>query len=198
MAYTRNWDNAAPAGSSQVSGGDNSIRAMKEDLEERLESFFEDIDADPLTAKAGAIDTLTAVEGKILMIHPAEGKLPTDEGGWTLTDDEIEIGANALRIPITSLPVGCIITNIKMYVNRGLGTQVEVKLKSATVGVIPAAEDHWDETVTDAGNQEVDSGVLAVELADTKAYFLQVNGDSINQFFGARIVYNSPGLSAVR
>lgn len=200
MAYTRTpWDPTTPAGSAQVSAGDNEIRAIKQDILERLESFFEDIDADPLVPKASAIDALTVVTGKKLIIGPHSGNFTADNDEWARSDTYVwaDLSGPAFRREIP-LPVGCTITNIKVYVERVLGTSIECKIKSVTLGVTPVSADEWAVTETDAGIQEVDSGVLSLEILDTKHYFLQVNGNDTYRFYSAIVTYDSPGLSAVR
>lgn len=51
MAYTAPIDEASPAGTDDANTIDDQIRALKLAIKERLESFFEDIEADPLTVK---------------------------------------------------------------------------------------------------------------------------------------------------
>lgn len=48
MAYTNEWSNIIPAGSANANLIDDHIRQLRLDVEERLSSFFSDIDDDPL------------------------------------------------------------------------------------------------------------------------------------------------------
>ena len=48
MAHTRNWDNTDPADTDEAKYGAQEMREFKTDVEERLESVFDDIDDDPL------------------------------------------------------------------------------------------------------------------------------------------------------
>jgi hypothetical protein len=63
MPYTNDVINPnKPADTDLASLGDDEIRQLKLDLKERLESFFESIDGDPLVAKDGAISFPEAME----------------------------------------------------------------------------------------------------------------------------------------
>jgi hypothetical protein len=54
MPYTNVWSSASPLGSAAANSLDSIVRTAKLDVEERLESFFNDIDTDPLQVKDGA------------------------------------------------------------------------------------------------------------------------------------------------
>lgn len=54
MPYTNTWNAASPTGAEASNTIDNIIRTTKLDIFERLDSFFEDVDTDPLQIKSGA------------------------------------------------------------------------------------------------------------------------------------------------
>jgi hypothetical protein len=54
MAYTQAMDEATPPGGANANTADDEFRSLKRDIKERLNSFFQDYNADPLTGKAGA------------------------------------------------------------------------------------------------------------------------------------------------
>lgn len=62
MAYTNAWSHTIPSGSDQAKTIDNHIRQVRLDLEERLLTFFEDLDADPLVPLGSA-----SGEGKVFI-----------------------------------------------------------------------------------------------------------------------------------
>ncbi len=72
MAYIDPIDPATPAGADSAGQGDDRIRELKRALIERLNTFFNDIDIDPLTVKLDAILPVAAfsdqtIPGSLLM-----------------------------------------------------------------------------------------------------------------------------------
>jgi hypothetical protein len=67
MAYSDELDPAVPDNTDQVSDGAAVIREFKRAVIERLESFFTDLDVDPLTGKAGAaFDGALTIAGALI------------------------------------------------------------------------------------------------------------------------------------
>lgn len=67
MAYTRNIDIADPADSDEARYGAKEIRESKIDWKERIESFFADVDADPLVPISPFIEESLFDANTILM-----------------------------------------------------------------------------------------------------------------------------------
>lgn len=84
MAYTNPAiDLTSPADTDLASHGDDEIRAIKRDLKERLETFFEDIDADPLVMKTSVNGT--TLKSGLIAARPN----PPDSTFYWATDENI-------------------------------------------------------------------------------------------------------------
>ena len=66
MPYGTVYDDTVPAGSDFLSLGDDAIREFKDAIKERIESFFTDIDADPLVPKDSSIQGSAINSGTVL------------------------------------------------------------------------------------------------------------------------------------
>lgn len=199
MAYTRNWDIASPAGSAQISGGDDAIRAMKEDIEERIESIFEDIDADPLEFKPSVIGAIGSKTGKTMIIPSTAFVAEEDEDDYTYFDQYMQSdnsGSRVLKAPLI-LPPGVIITEIEYLWNRDgalAGQRGELYGMDFDTGVaLNAAISTTEET--NAGIQLTSSGAMSHEVDPDRVYFIRLEPTSIISggrliIYGVRVTYD--------
>ena len=84
MAHTRNWDNADPADTDAASAGAQEIREFKEDVGERVESVFNDIDDDPMVLKTGYVPNVKGNPASITFEDTGE---TTPLGKFRILDD---------------------------------------------------------------------------------------------------------------
>ena len=199
MAYSRSWDITSPAGSGQVSGGDDAIRAMKEDIEERLESIFEDIDDDPLEFKPSVIGSIGAKTGKTLII-PAEAFTPTeDDDDVTWFDQYVQSdnsGDREMKAPVI-LPPGVTITKIEFLWNKQTlaGLRGELLSVDFDTGVaLNTVAGPFDET--GAGVVLTDSGAMSYVIDPDLIYKIRIKPTSLVTadrvvIYGVRITYDA-------
>jgi hypothetical protein len=101
MPYTNAViDPTKPADTDLASMGDDEIRQLKLDLKERLESFFEDVDADPLVAKDGAITFPEMIENLAVGLAVDRPDQPGDgRNAYYAVDTQILSLSNGATIP---------------------------------------------------------------------------------------------------
>lgn len=175
MAYTRNWDNTSPAGSAQISGGDNAIRAMKEDIDERLSSVFEDIDADPLVLKSTVVGSIGAGTKKMVIsggfFQPSADEDDTSYQGRSMVSDNS--GDRQLFAPVL-LPVGAMITEVEVLWDKRTLSGVQCTLRVVDFDTALGEADVVQIINTTAGVQLTPTGGMAPYevLADTYLYIV--------------------------
>jgi hypothetical protein len=193
MSYTRTWDDTIPAGTAQASSIDDSIRALRVDIHERMDEVFNDWLNGPLTLKSSALGPSTS---KTLILDPHGGNFQTDlsSGNLVYEDEYVQSPGTgpAFKIPFI-LPVGSTITKIQYYGERVDASAWQAQCKKCGLNLSPVAENlHSPLETSNTGVQMVDTGTISVAiLADTK-YFLQWNGDGIYRAYGAKIFYDTP------
>lgn len=159
MAYTRNWDSTAPAGSGQVSAGDDSIRAMKEDLQERLESIFTDIDVDPLTLLPAVMAGAGAQVGRVLLFGPHGFEAVNDNDDTRHNTESFEFNASGLTgVGSIRLPHGATIQKIEAVMDKGVCANVTFEL--VKVAYLTAAQTIIDTVVRAAAGLGLSAGVI--------------------------------------
>lgn len=65
MAYTQNIDETTPAGTDDAKTADDELRNLKRDIKERLVTFFDDINNDPMYAKTPLIINSSGGAGNV-------------------------------------------------------------------------------------------------------------------------------------
>jgi hypothetical protein len=177
MAYTRNWDNTTPAGSSQVSAGDDSIRSMKEDISQRLLSVFVGIDADPLVLKPDVVGSIGAATKK--MIVPGVAFQPSENGtddvtyqGMSMVSDNS--GDRQVFAPLI-LPPGTVITLVELLSDKRTLAGIECSVIKAPFSVVPVETTAVGPiTNTTAGIQLTSSGAVAYDVTDADYLHIMV------------------------
>lgn len=197
MAYTRNWDNTSPAGGSQLSAGDDAIRAMKVDLDERLSSVFEDIDVDPLALKSTAVGSIGAATGKQIILGPHEFAPAQDDDNiaWGADYVTFDNGPNVvMRAPVI-LPIGVTITLIELLADKSTATQISAVLRGkGFTGTPAAAADKHSAIVRTAAGVGIDSsGALTIAVVADEMLFMEVTGaiGGNARLYGVRITYDA-------
>lgn len=175
MVFTRNWDSTTPAGSAQISAGDDAIRALKVDLEERMASVFEDIDADPLVLKASVIGAIGAATKKLVisgsLFQPVDDEDDVSYQGRSMVSDD---GGSRELFAAVQLPVGVTITEIEVLWNKRTLSGIQCTLVEVEFATTLAETDVAVVTNTTAGVQLTDTGGMAPYevTADTYLYLV--------------------------
>lgn len=150
MAYTNAWSNAIPAGSVAANFIDDHIRQLRLDIDERLATIVNDIDADPLTLKTNIVDKLPFTMHWSQSVQfvdpstPAEPDYATDTGGF---GSVCPANINDLIIREFSLSnlKGITISEISAYVYRAAGASVAISLGKQT-RANPPVSSSWGST----------------------------------------------------
>lgn len=196
MAYTRTWDSTTPTATSQLSAGDDAIRALKVDVEERLSSLVDDIDDDPLALKSTAVGSIGAKTGKQIIIgpHAFTPVADDDNTSWQAAYVQIDDGPNVtLRAPVI-LPIGAVITKVELLADKNTANQVTGVLRGAGFSATPSApaDKHTALTRTAAGAGIETSGTLSIDVVADELLFVEVAGDTAGnaRVYGVRITYD--------
>lgn len=190
MAYTRNLNSGVPLGSAQVSGGDDSIRALALDLQERLVATFVDPNADPMVIK----DTsLPAAAGGILIIPGTALQPAHDEDDVEYHEDFYRADNNVGSFATAGfwLPAGNRITLIEVLADKFAAASFDTKLWAVdfTTGVASLITTVNHAT---AGIGVTPSGALAELTGNDKFFQIQVEAGGAAGFFNVyafRITY---------
>lgn len=168
MAYTRGWSDGTPAGSRAANQIDDAIREFKVDLHERMNTLCVDWAVDPVVLK----DENKGAATKKLIIHGTAFQMESNDNG-NYGDTGIS-GLGTFQPFRTALPLppGVTITKVRWLVtnNNAVLLTCDIRSTQFSVGVPVAIIDH--RTTVAVGVQILDSGVIAVLIADTEAYHL--------------------------
>lgn len=175
MAYADPLDQTVPVENDFVSQGDDYIREVKRALRQRINSFFQDVDADPLVPKDGIITTAMIADEAITGAKVAPHTLTAahfalDEAtanlrkltisglqGWPednlmlspsrgLQSFDPDDGSN-WNLPVTGLPAGSTIKKVSALVRR-------------------QSTDSWIRFWLGAHNLDFREGMLGIPYAD--------------------------------
>lgn len=196
MAFTRDWDSTTPTATSQLSAGDDAIRALKVDIEERLSSIVEDIDADPMVLSEDAVGSIGAKTGKAIIIGP-HAFMPVDDDdnvSWQAQYVQLDDGPNVtIRAPLL-LPIGAVITKVELLGDKNTADQITCVVKGAGFSSSPSAptSKHTALTRTAAGAGIETSGTLSIDVIADELLFIEVAGDTNGnaRLYGVRITYD--------
>jgi len=197
MAYTRTWDSTTPTATSQLSAGDDAIRALKVDIEERLSALLEDIDADPPSLQSDIVGTIGSKTGKQIIIGP-HAFVPVaddDNTSWEAAYVAIDDGPNFTIRASVVLPIGVTVTKIEMLGDKNTADGITCVLKGAGFSAAPSApaNKHTALSRTAAGVGIEATGTLAIAVVADELLFLEVAGD-VNgnaRLYGVRITYDA-------
>lgn len=196
MAYTRTWDSTTPTATSQLSAGDDAIRALKVDLEERLSSIVDDIDADPMVLAETAVGSIGAKTGKAIIIGPHAFSPVADDDNvsWQAQYVQLDDGPNVtVRAPLL-LPIGAVITKVELLGDKNTANQITCVVRGAGFSASPSApaDKHTALTRTAAGAGIETSGTLSIAVVADELLFIEVAGDTNGnaRLYGVRITYD--------
>lgn len=197
MAFTRTWDSTTPTATSQLSSGDDAIRALKVDVEERLSSLVVDIDADPLELSEDAVGSIGAKTGKQIIIGPHSFQAVDDDDNvsWQAQYVQLDDGPNVtVRAPVI-LPIGVTITKVELLGDKNTANQISCVLKGAGFSAAPSAPaaKHTALTRTAAGAGIETSGTLSIAVVADELLFVEVAGDTNGnaRLYGVRLTYDA-------
>lgn len=161
MAFTDTWDaafNNAPAGSAQISGGDDAIRQTRLAVFERLAAILDDPNVDPPTIKTAVLGTLGAQTGVVMAFGPHMMDAVNDEDDTRHEVDGFEhqdtgltsFGSLYLPSGITiqklqasmdkSLSANCTCTLFKINIHTGARTDLDAAVRAvAGIGLSDGA-----------------------------------------------------------
>lgn len=133
-AYTNVWSNSIPAGSVAANLIDDHIRQLRLDVDERLASFFTDIDVDPLVPKNASIPIAaingSAAQGLGIWHHWSEGCVMASTMLWDGTNrlytTEATGTGNMTWLMPCQVPVGGVVTTIAAAVNKVAGATISL------------------------------------------------------------------------
>lgn len=180
MAYTRNWNNATPAGTRAAKEIDDAAREHKVDIYERILTLLDpatDFDDDPLVLKP---DITGKTTGKIKIIPFCSFVMDgADESGDNYRNNRLVVPAAAAPIyaPVI-MPPGAIITQIQWVVANDDTNTLTAKLRSVIAGTALTEADENTLTSNTSGTHLMTSATLAITIANNKAYYLTIDKGS--------------------
>lgn len=177
MAYTRDWNNATPAGTRAAKEIDDAAREHKVDIYERFLTLLDpatDFDDDPLVLKA---ELTGLVEGKIKIVPFCSFVMDgADASGDNYRSNRLVIPAIAAGIyaPVI-MPPGAVITKIEWVVSNDDTNTLTAKFRSVIAGTVLTEVDENVLTSNTSGTHLMTSGVLAITIANNKSYYLTID-----------------------
>lgn len=210
MAYTDVWNpafNATPAGSAQLSGGDDSIRQFKLAVYERLTKMLVDINADPPTLIASIIGTIGAQTNRPMLFGPNIFEARNDEDDATHQNPYFQLTDPGLTGQASLyLPHGITIKKLEAAMDRGLGTDCSLELYK--VNYLTGAVTVLDTVLRNVAGLGLSAGAIANppgigEVVDSNTYhygcrfFGTPAPFAQHKIYAVKLTIDSPGVSAL-
>jgi hypothetical protein len=198
MPYTNaTFDPAVPAGSSQLSAGDDSVRTLKLDIKERLETLVVDFDDDPLEILPGVIAGLTPPHVGRKKIIPFSSFIYGRSDEVNIYNSNVAQSDDTGRSFFASvdLPHGSIIKEVEVIWNRAVNVSLQLEVFSVTFDAAVTRSSIVIVTETGAGIQLSSSGPLSYAITEDETIAIEVTPPSAGEIFliyAVRITYDTP------
>jgi len=189
MAYTRTWDNAAPPNARDANEIGEAIRELRVDIQQRLASFFEDIDVDPLVPN----DTYSgAATDRVLILSPFDipeaDNIAQDLGAGYVS---LTTGGSAgtARKPLV-IPVGYTITELALAMSITNGDTTTFSLRCVDITTGAETNISGDQAIAGTGSLAVNtSGALAHVVTNVQQFYVTIalDADNVTNVYGFRL-----------
>lgn len=194
MTYTNTWSTTRPLGSAQANTADDEMRAIRLDVQERMNELVEDWSADPVVPKQSVYGTK---EGKTMMVHGTAFVIePAETNSFNYADNGVTNVASDAQPIRAWLPManGVTITKIEWLVTNGDTAAMSMILGSVQFEEAVAVTTHNSLSTTISGTVIVDSGPVAISVGADNAFFLKADkgGGAAFAVHAVRITYNAP------
>lgn len=195
MPYTNPWDVTRPPGTTPARNIDDEIRALRLDIEERLEDILvKDFSEDPLELQ-------DEFEGKfedkvVLLAHTAFNGSNTID--WNI-DGYLRFGATAVSAPIVLAPTA-VIKKVELLVFRALSGTGTLRLRSREFSAGDSTTVHLTTTLGfSVGAFGIGEISGEVTIASNRMYMVELASSQANAFriYGARITYDTPNFGGL-
>lgn len=214
MSYTNPWSDAIPLGSSLASTIDDSIRQLRLDIHDRMNSIVTDWTADPIVLQP---QSGGPINGKNIFIHhsaftPASPSITYTVGVTPFTKavpirtalNTQSIGTVDLNAPTVTmwapviLPQGVSITGVVFNIQQLAGSAT-FKLRKFVFNTAPTLPTITDLTIGTTDTAAYKSYIInpspAYVVLNNDVLFLEVTFDTNTQLYSAAITYNIANVS---
>jgi hypothetical protein len=127
MAYTNGWSEITPAGTDQASTMDDSVRRLRLDMRQRMETL--------IGVGAWNTDPVGTLAGNVFYI-PATHSFLRDNVAWTVNNSSISANAASTTIAVYTpivLPFNAIITKVRVALQWFTGSTFTGNIYSSTL-----------------------------------------------------------------
>lgn len=195
MAYRNIWSDTIPTNASAANIIGDLIRAVREDMHDRLlDKFFANMTADPIQFsmaflnKVGYGQETFIVPGSALQVPSVATDL-VDHSRTGVSTLLHRVGTTIVTVPFVGFPVGRKITRVRMLVHHGDNDVItDCILQQNTLnfgtGTPTVTTIHTFTQQITSGHKSMDSGALALTIPDTSPYYS----------FGLRFTIQNPTL----
>ena len=207
--YTNPWSNTIPLGTDIANTIDDSIRQLRLDISDRMNSIVVDWAADPVVLQPQSGGPFN---GKNIFVHHSlfqpisplltwtVGVTPTSTNIPQRVAESFSLGSGAATYnganvkfwaPII-LPVGATITGVVFNMTQGSGAALNMKLRKVVFNTAPTPPTSSDilATVTNTSvfAEYIINGTYVILNNDV--LFLEVEMNTVSVFYNAAITYN--------
>jgi len=197
MTYTNAWSDTIPLGTDLANTIDDSIRQLRLDIHDRMNSIVQDWTADPIVLADAALGTLT----KNIFIHHSAFQ-PDDPAHETITRTAEKLIVSPFTSSATfwapvSLPIGAVITGVVFNITQGIGLPCNLKLRKVVFNTAPTPPTATDlfATVTNSSSFSEYTVNGSYTVLNNDVLFFEVQLFAVSAFYNAAITYQVNALS---
>lgn len=197
MAYTNVWSDTIPLGTDLASTIDDSIRQLRLDIHDRMDSIVNDWTADPVTLQSGIVtDTIQ----KNLFIHHSAFAQDDPRSTVTRIAEKLTVVPFATSVLMWApviLPVGAVITGVVFNMTQGAGLPCNIKLRKVVFNTAPTPPTASDILTFVTDNSSFKEYILngSYTVLNNDVLFLEVQLFSVSEFYNAAVTYSVNSLS---
>ena len=200
--YSRSWDESAPLGSAQAASIDELFRYLKIDIRERLNDILDasgQFDDDPIVLDTSGVGPRTGVYVYIPNVHIRTASDQDDVYVGTMFFQSDNEDKDTYLAASPMLPVGCIIQDISIMVDRYGASTFAAVFGYSDFSVTPNFTTLQSASTTTTGVQLWTPWTgMAHEVEADRMYLFEFNNPAGGRYrvYGVRIKIDLPGLSA--
>ena len=200
MAYTQAWSNLIPLGSAAASTADDELRALRRDVQERMDTILGagKWATDPVVTYpiAGIKQYLSIFSGQLVSGGAGVSSAVFNAANFQLTSSGA--GSAKFMIPF-SLPVGYTLTQAKLFGVTGGVAGMTVRLAVHRMASDGSSDTSFVVTGYTSGVLALDTFAFTEVVADGYYYVLEADMvysalGNVALIYGAEIIYSKPNI----
>lgn len=197
MSYTNVWSDTIPLGTDLASTIDDSIRQLRLDIHDRMNSIVSDWTADPVVLQP---NVAIATTQKNLFIHHSAFHKDDDRSTELRTAEKVTVTPFAtstlLWAPVV-LPIGATITGVVFNLTQGVGLPCNIKLRKVVFNTAPTPPVASDILTFVTDNSTFKEYIIngSYTVLNNDVLFLEVQLFAVSEFYNAAVTYNITDIS---